>query len=340
MSEHMSETEEIRLDTKITPNKPPRKRKKSGSLTDQPADTTGPNSNMAEGGATEGTGIVSDQYKHLISLITDLKTDQKAIKDSIEKRLNKISKDLKEAIETKIQDVKKEIFGDMNQLKDKMQNLEAKIEAMDIPVNEFPIETTLVLINLREENGENIEEVCGKLVMEGLGIRGIRPVKCMRLQSNTNRPGIVKMRVKTLQEKKDILRAKQQLKDTREYQRVYIRSSQSHEERLIRMNMETILEELPNGSQYRMTGNGRVVRKDDHRDDWQQNRGHGRYNNRDERTHRRNNDYRDERRQRDQDERRDDNRNAGDRDHWHGAETRTRPLSPLRNGEKENQKHK
>ena len=74
--------------------------------------------------------------------------------------------------------------------------------------------------------------------------------------------------MKTTQDKVNILRAKQELRKTKEYHRVYIRSSQSNEERLFRSNMETILGELPNRSRFRFTGNGRLIRKDEERDEY------------------------------------------------------------------------
>ena len=42
---------------------------------------------------------------------------------------------------------------------------------------------------------------------------------------------------------------------------VFIRSSQTHAERLIQLNFKTILNELPNGQKYYVTGNGRLVRQ-------------------------------------------------------------------------------
>ena len=44
---------------------------------------------------------------------------------------------------------------------------------------------------------------------------------------------------------------------------MYVRSSQSHEERLIRLNFETLMKEIPAiGDSYRLTGSGRMVKKD------------------------------------------------------------------------------
>ena len=97
-----------------------------------------------------------------------------------------------------------------------------------------------------------------------LGLRGIVPVRCIRLDSKSNKPGVVKVQLKTKQDKITILyEQKEQLKQIPRYKRVYIRSAQTHEERIMRLNMQTLLNDLPNGDDYRFTGNGRLVKKDD-----------------------------------------------------------------------------
>ena len=56
------------------------------------------------------------------------------------------------------------------------------------------------------------------------------------------------------------------------FERVYVRSSQSHEERLIRLNTQTLISAMPNGEQYRMTMTGRLVKKDEAWDEKQRQR--------------------------------------------------------------------
>ena len=58
------------------------------------------------------------------------------------------------------------------------------------------------------------------------------------------------------------MKAKSQLRNTDKYRHVYIRGALSLAERLIELNFKTILRELPHGDDYRVTGNGLVVRND------------------------------------------------------------------------------
>ena len=59
------------------------------------------------------------------------------------------------------------------------------------------------------------------------------------------------------------MREKRNLKDVTRYSRVYLRTSLSHTDRLIQLNFHQILKELPGGEKYRLTGNGRIVLKEE-----------------------------------------------------------------------------
>ena len=83
----------------------------------------------------------------------------------------------------------------------------------------------------------------------------------MRLRSYNEKPGLVKIRLSSVEDKVAALRRKRNLHQAG-YGSVFIRSSQSHTDRLIQQNIHTMLRELPNGDNYMVTGNGRLVKKD------------------------------------------------------------------------------
>ena len=117
------------------------------------------------------------------------------------------------------------------------------------------------MINLREHAGEKVVEQCQKLLSDGLGLRQIKPVRCTKLVSRNSKPGLVKMQFATKQDKINVLKNKGQLQSSTAYKHVYVHSAQTHEERMMRLNMQTLLKDLPHGDQYRFTGNGRLVKK-------------------------------------------------------------------------------
>ena len=60
------------------------------------------------------------------------------------------------------------------------------------------------------------------------------------------RPGIVKIELRNVDDKKTVLQAKAGLRKTRQVRNVYIRGAQTHAERLIDLNFKAILNEMPN----------------------------------------------------------------------------------------------
>ena len=72
----------------------------------------------------------------------------------------------------------------------------------------------------------------------------------------------IKIAFETVEQKVDVYRAKTSLKKSRTFENVYLRSSRSHTERILELNAKTLLSELPNGNLFRVTANGRIVKKD------------------------------------------------------------------------------
>ena len=103
----------------------------------------------------------------------------------------------------------------------------------------------------------------------------VRVIAASRLPARYhNKPGLVKVSFADRNQKVLVLRNKHKLKNHRSYKRVFIQSAKSHVERLLELNARTILRELPQGRSYRVSGNGRILRRqgnetaanDDHRD--------------------------------------------------------------------------
>ena len=70
-----------------------------------------------------------------------------------------------------------------------------------------------------------------------------------------NRPsGVVKIELSSLNSKINVLRAKSKLKSVEGFVRTSIRSDKSHVDRVAERNMKTLLDELPQGGNFRITG--------------------------------------------------------------------------------------
>lgn len=96
---------------------------------------------------------------------------------------------------------------------------------------------------------------------DGLGL-DVTVADSYRTPFKNNKPGIVKIQFTCLGDKIAALRAKRKLTENDQYKRVYIRSSQSHTERLLHLNTQILLKECGAEGRYRLTGSGRLVPKD------------------------------------------------------------------------------
>ncbi len=125
-------------------------------------------------------------------------------------------------------------------------------------------EVTIVAQNLPDVpgRGDNIQDLAVSLVRDGLNVVDIPVVRAKRLVSRNNKPGLVKIEFKSLDDKKKILREKKKLIETDHFRNTYICSSQSHMERLQQINTRILIQEIPNGNQSRITANGCLVPND------------------------------------------------------------------------------
>ena len=127
--------------------------------------------------------------------------------------------------------------------------------------DEYPVDRTLVCTGLPETTREDIRESAQDLISVGLGLVHTRVENATRLRSRNDKPGLVKIRLPCKDDKIAALRCKRNLPDTG-YRRVFLRSSMTHSDRLMQQNLQTILKELPHGDSYRVTANGKLVKKD------------------------------------------------------------------------------
>ena len=135
-------------------------------------------------------------------------------------------------------------------------------------------EFTVIVSNLREARGEN-PLVVAQSLLNALGedvSNSITVIDAQRLpERNRGKPRLMKIAFESVEQKIKVLRANTSLRGNGTYGRVYIRSSKSHVERLLELNTKTILSELPNGHLYRVSANGRILKKDNASDNRNQN---------------------------------------------------------------------
>lgn len=119
---------------------------------------------------------------------------------------------------------------------------------------------TVIATKLKFDKDEDILQIARDLISNLDESANV--LAATRLRSRVHgKPGLVKIAVSSLNEKKSILHEKRKLREIDAYKTEFIRSSKSHTERLIELNARTLLNEIPNGNQFRITSNGRIVKK-------------------------------------------------------------------------------
>jgi hypothetical protein len=212
---------------------------------------------------TDDISNMTDQatLKEIQTALKDIKNNQESLKKSLESRLDGVATQINESIKA----LRDDIYLELGRLESKVKKVEERLETIEErqPDQQYPVDSSVVVINLREDADELIETRCDELLTNGLGLRDIKPVRCIRLKTRDGKPGVVKIQLKTKEDKISVLRNKGELAKMPSYKRVYIRSAQTHEERMMRLNFKTLLGDMPNGSNYRFTGSGRLVQKED-----------------------------------------------------------------------------
>ena len=206
--------------------------------------------------------------EHQENMKKQLDEQNNDIKKRIEnqtKMVKKLEKSLKDKIEQESQSLKDYIDGEIGRMVTRIDNIEERIQRLVVKqeeIEKFDYDTTVIISNLPYEPTEDLTNKVDRLVREGLRLHDIEIVRVLRLNSHTQRPGLVKAQLPRLQDKIRLLNAKNHLTASEEYRRVFIRSSKPHAERVLEQNMKTILAFVPDlNKKYRLTGNGKLVPK-------------------------------------------------------------------------------
>ncbi len=133
------------------------------------------------------------------------------------------------------------------------------------------IELNIVLKNVRESTNENVTSKVNGVIREGLKLRGIEVEEAVRKETrNSKYPGVIIARCKSVEEKKQILREKKNLRDSRNYKNVYVESDKPLQQRILESNMKLLVDTVGEG-QLKLTGS-RLQRAGWTRDEGQRRR--------------------------------------------------------------------
>ena len=204
-------------------------------------------------------------------------SEQSDLRKSIESRLTNLEKSQSDktvnecknirdemCIEiTKVNDNFKSVESHLKDYQDKMKNevgdSQARVETIESPLHSIQKEPyhADVTVVLRYCETENILAKAQSLVHDGLQ-ETLPVVHTMHTPHRDGKPGIVKIEFQSLDDKVRALRAKSKLSENSQYRRVFVRSSQTHTERVLHQNTMTTLKEMGVDQKFRFTGSGRL----------------------------------------------------------------------------------
>lgn len=213
------------------------------------------------------------KHEKMMELLMSLKKGQETLQKVFDSKIEKLRRDVLSTIDDKIKSVKVDIDLQFAALERRIDDLEAEMNSLrdengqgisaDNSVNNSDI--TVIATNVPVSHDRSLLDTA-KALISALGddvSRRSRVTDVKRCPDrNMGKPPLLKIAFETVEQKVDILRAKKNLKNSREFKNVYLRSSKSHTERILELNAKTLLSELPNGNQFRVTANGRIVKKD------------------------------------------------------------------------------
>lgn len=168
----------------------------------------------------------------------------------------------KAELSRKSAEIQRSMDNEMGVLISRIEKIETKIECINVKANtRFEPDVSIVISGLHYSEGENVTGLVSELFTEGLQVEDASVVAVERTRDGRGRPGVIKVELGSVRDKVGVLRKKQMLKENPKYNRVYIRSAKTHTERLLELNFKTLLDELPQGRQFYVAGNGRLRKR-------------------------------------------------------------------------------
>lgn len=244
--------------------------------------TSKEHSDMASSGANSDTTI-SQKLDTVINSIQGLKTSQDSMKRMFESKLDKLKTEIIASVDSKISALRDELTLDIHretnridQLLTTVQSIQARVDDLETrtgngtvsrdrevrnPLDD--IDLTIVASGLPFIDGEDLIQTARTLIAEfGEEVsQNVHITAATRLPSRLrDKPGLVKISFRNVDEKIRVLRNKMGLKNSESYRSVYIKSSKSRIERLIENNARAYIRNLPQGQgkSLRVDANGRI----------------------------------------------------------------------------------
>ena len=225
---------------------------------------------------------ILEKLDQLSSQQQKFREEQRGLRDSLEKRLGDMESKLKDICQNVVKELVDEFQLELAQVSNRLAEMEGqvtdrgkamrediitlksrveRVEENTVRRTEFSPDVSVVCYGLGYEVEEDLDQKVRRLLKDGLKL-DICYQAVERTPQVNDKPGVVKIELKSIQDKIKVLRNKSKLSDGG-YRRVYLRSAQTHAERVLHHNTQLLLKELGVDGKYRASGNGKLITRND-----------------------------------------------------------------------------
>lgn len=165
-------------------------------------------------------------------------------------------------LEKAIQEMRQNLDLEVSIMSSRMEDIELKMGKNQVRGKPFDPDVSLVIVGLPHTEEEDVQAKVRHLLGEGMRCDPVpKLVAVERMRARGPKPGLVRVELETVQDKVAVLRRKAKLKDSDSYGRVFVSSAKSYAERLMEINLRTLISEIPAAKGYFVAGNGRLVKR-------------------------------------------------------------------------------
>jgi len=168
--------------------------------------------------------LIEDKIEQSERRITEKVTD-KVIK-LLDKRVSQESAQLRREIDDRISELRGDFDSELNDLGARLDRVSQNV----VPENGEDIRLRVVVRNLPETVNENVKDKVDSMIRDGLKIRDVQVDSAERKQPrHESDSGLAVAKFKDAGDKAKVMKAKRNLKDSRQYERVYNNHDQTRE---------------------------------------------------------------------------------------------------------------
>ena len=200
---------------------------------------------------------MDDRMNNIMEVLLAVKRGQESLQKTFDSKIDKLRKDVMATIDDKIKAVKVDVDLEFASLDNRIVQLEGALSSLStdgMPLSDHTVnncDVTVIVSNLRKRPSEIPLDVAKELV-RALGddiFRNTNITDVKRCDERAHgKPPVLKIAFESVEQKVNVLRAKQKLKQSQSYKNVYMHGSKTHTERIFELNAKTLLAELPNGN--------------------------------------------------------------------------------------------